>query len=139
MGLPHRDSPSRILRMTSAWSACVPCEKFRRATSMPAATRRSSASAVPLAGPMVQTIFVLRMTPILISQRDPSRVPLPPFHKGTLAGSLYPISQRDPRRVPLPPSRRRHARPELRSPVEHRLEELSRIRPVGLTGHVLGP
>ena len=58
MGRPHRVSPARRRWMTLACSACVPCEKFSRATSMPAPARRSSCSALALAGPMVQTILV---------------------------------------------------------------------------------
>ena len=42
-------------------SAWVPCEKLRRATSMPAATSRSSCSTLAEAGPMVHTIFVRRI------------------------------------------------------------------------------
>src|SRR5213594_3685092 len=60
-GRPQRASASRMRRMTSACSACVPCEKLSRATSMPAAARRSSCSTVQDAGPIVQTIFVRRI------------------------------------------------------------------------------
>ena len=65
----QRTSASRMRWMTSACSACVPCEKFRRATSMPAAARRSSCATVEDAGPMVHTIFVRRMA------RYPVRAP----------------------------------------------------------------
>src|SRR6266436_10343310 len=57
-GRPHCASPARMARITSACSAWVPWEKFRRATSMPAVTSRSRASGELLAGPMVQTILV---------------------------------------------------------------------------------
>jgi hypothetical protein len=42
------------------WSR-VPCEKFSRATSMPARTRRCSIVGVEVAGPIVQTILVRRL------------------------------------------------------------------------------
>ena len=58
MGRPKRASAPRIRRITSACSAWVPCEKLSRATSMPAATRRSSISTLEDEGPIVQTIFV---------------------------------------------------------------------------------
>ncbi len=58
IGRPQLASPARIARMTSACSAWVPCEKLSRATSMPAATSRSSISGRLVAGPIVQTIFV---------------------------------------------------------------------------------
>jgi hypothetical protein len=38
----------------------VPCEKFSRAPSIPAATSVATASGVDVAGPIVQTIFVRR-------------------------------------------------------------------------------
>ena len=60
-GRPQRASPSRMRRTTSACSSCVPWEKLRRATSRPAATRRSSSSVLLLAGPIVQTILVRRI------------------------------------------------------------------------------
>src|SRR5262249_5176037 len=60
MGRPQRGSPSRMRRTTWACSSCVPWEKFRRATSMPAATSRSSCSTAADAGPMGQTILVRR-------------------------------------------------------------------------------
>src|SRR5437588_7246850 len=47
--------------MTSACCSCVPCEKLRRATSMPAFSSASSTFGEDDAGPIVQTIFVLRM------------------------------------------------------------------------------
>ena len=42
---PAAPPPRGCARITSACSAWVPCEKFRRATSMPAATSRSSIGA----------------------------------------------------------------------------------------------
>src|SRR5262249_62293739 len=61
MGRPQRSSPIRIWRIVSACSACVPWEKFTRATSMPAATSGSRSAAPLLAGPMVHTILVRRI------------------------------------------------------------------------------
>src|SRR5262245_30814579 len=55
MGRPQRLSPSRIRRMTSPCWAGRPWEKLRRATSMPAATSRSSMAGLEVAGPIVQT------------------------------------------------------------------------------------
>src|SRR5690348_8529326 len=46
--------------MTSACSECSPCEKFRRATSIPASINSRIISSELLAGPMVQTIFARR-------------------------------------------------------------------------------
>src|SRR2546429_9431341 len=60
-GRPQRSSPIRIWRIVSACSACVPWEKFTRATSMPAATSRSRSAAPLLAGPMGQTNLVGRI------------------------------------------------------------------------------
>src|SRR5688572_17461146 len=60
-GRPQRASPSRMRRTTSACSACVPCEKFSRATPMPAAASRSRSATLDEAGPMVQTILVRRI------------------------------------------------------------------------------
>ena len=47
--------------MTAAWSSCFPCEKFKRATSIPAFINSLIFSGELLAGPMVAIIFVLRM------------------------------------------------------------------------------
>src|SRR5579862_5814794 len=46
----------------SACSSGVPWEKFKRAQSIPAAISRSIISAEVVAGPMVQTIFALRIS-----------------------------------------------------------------------------
>src|SRR6266571_3817467 len=45
--------------MSSAWCEKSPCEKFNRATFIPARTSRISISGDSDAGPMVATIFVL--------------------------------------------------------------------------------
>ena len=45
---------SRTQPHAPAWSSCVPCEKLRRAPSMPASTSRSIASGVDEAGPIVR-------------------------------------------------------------------------------------
>src|SRR5208282_3106464 len=50
---------SRLIRR--ACSACVPWEKFRRATSMPRRIRSRIVSSESQAGPMVQIIFARRM------------------------------------------------------------------------------
>ena len=47
--------------MTAACSSWVPCEKFSRATSIPASTSRASTSGEREAGPIVQTILVRGM------------------------------------------------------------------------------
>src|SRR2546422_6653424 len=61
IGRPHCGSASRIARITSPCSACFPWEKLSRATSMPAATSRSSARRFAVAGPIVHTILVFLM------------------------------------------------------------------------------
>src|SRR5438477_106557 len=61
IGRPHCGSASRIARITSPCSACLPWEKLSRATSMPAATSRSSAGRFAVAGPIVHTILVFLM------------------------------------------------------------------------------
>ena len=45
----------------AACSSCVPCEKLRRATSMPASISSRIASGVDVAGPSVQTILARRV------------------------------------------------------------------------------
>ena len=47
--------------MTAACSPWVPCEKFRRATSIPASARRARVSGDREEGPIVQTILVRGM------------------------------------------------------------------------------
>ena len=59
-GLATRRDTRRMVAITAAWSAWVPCEKFKRATFMPAAIRAAILSSELLAGPMVQTILVRR-------------------------------------------------------------------------------
>src|SRR3954452_5108895 len=60
-GRPARPAASRTRATFSACSSSEPCEKFNRATSMPASTMRASTSGLRDAGPMVATIFVRRM------------------------------------------------------------------------------
>ena len=48
------------MRITRRWESWSPCEKLRRATSIPAIISSRSFSREALAGPMVHTIFVLR-------------------------------------------------------------------------------
>ena len=50
----------RTIWSRRACSAWVPCEKFRRTTSTPAASSASSDSSVSVAGPMVATILARR-------------------------------------------------------------------------------
>ena len=47
-----------IVSIFCACSSCVPCEKFKRATFMPASMSSESISSLSLAGPSVQMIFV---------------------------------------------------------------------------------
>ncbi len=58
---PARSAAVRRRAAVSAFSSGVPCEKFRRATSIPASIIRTSTSCESLAGPIVATIFVRRM------------------------------------------------------------------------------
>jgi hypothetical protein len=48
---------ARNIEMFLACSSCVPCEKFSRATSIPASNKRSIIFGERLAGPMVHTIL----------------------------------------------------------------------------------
>jgi hypothetical protein len=57
---PNDRAESRTMRARSSWSAAVPCEKFSRTTSTPAASIRVSTSTELLAGPSVATILVER-------------------------------------------------------------------------------
>jgi hypothetical protein len=61
IGRPFLSAIPRRAAITAACSACVPWEKFSRATSIPASTRRSSISGEREAGPIVQTILVRGM------------------------------------------------------------------------------
>ena len=58
---PARPAASRTSCAVSACSSALPCEKFRRATSIPASTMRTSTSGSREAGPIVATIFVRRI------------------------------------------------------------------------------
>ena len=58
---PARSAAVRTRWAVSAWSDRVPWEKFSRATSIPAATIRSSVCTSREAGPIVATILVRRM------------------------------------------------------------------------------
>src|SRR5439155_19351622 len=70
MGRPAAASASRMAVIARACCSCVPCEKFSRATSRPAAISFWSVSKDPEAGPIVQTIFVRRMDRIVAESRD---------------------------------------------------------------------
>src|SRR6187455_1888543 len=64
---------SRTSAARLRWSSAVPCEKFRRTTSTPATTMRSSTAGSLEDGPRVATIFVLRsMKDVLESLTDPA-------------------------------------------------------------------
>ena len=58
---PASSAPCRTAAYASVCSACSPCERFRRATSMPAAIRSRILSKDEVAGPNVTTIFARRM------------------------------------------------------------------------------
>ena len=58
---PARPAASRTASAVPACSSAVPWEKFRRATSIPASTMRTSTSGSREAGPMVATILVRRI------------------------------------------------------------------------------
>src|SRR5262245_59720611 len=60
-GLASRREMRRMEAMSAACSSWVPCEKFSRATFMPAAMRAAILSSELQAGPMVQTILVRRV------------------------------------------------------------------------------
>ena len=60
IGRPASASAARTRRARSACSSWVPCERLRRAASMPAPTSRRSISGDSEAGPRVATIFVRR-------------------------------------------------------------------------------
>src|SRR6266496_3204246 len=57
---PSAAATWRRVSMRRMWSCGDPCEKFRRATSMPACMSSRNAASVPQEGPMVQMIFALR-------------------------------------------------------------------------------
>ena len=60
---PVSSRTRRRSRMTRRCSSSVPCEKFRRATSMPASTISLRVAGAEQAGPMVQTILVFLNIP----------------------------------------------------------------------------
>src|SRR5208283_370065 len=60
MGFWKTAAASRNIAMLCACSACVPCEKFSRATSMPASRSLRIMWGERVAGPMVQTILEWR-------------------------------------------------------------------------------
>ena len=60
MGLSSSPEICLMVAITPACSSYLPCEKFRRATSMPAPIICLIMSGELLAGPMVATIFVRR-------------------------------------------------------------------------------
>jgi len=66
-GLPTCSATARMRWMFSRWVAGSPCEKFRRATSMPARMRLASVSGSLLVGPIVHTILVNRCIELLRS------------------------------------------------------------------------
>src|SRR5262245_18081289 len=60
---------SRTSRIRSAWSSCAPCEKLRRAASIPARASSNTRSRDDDAGPSVATIFVRRGSSADIGRR----------------------------------------------------------------------
>src|SRR6185503_6869479 len=60
IGRPTSSATSRTWPAHLAWSSCVPCEKFSRATFMPARASSRTLSREDDAGPSVATIFVRR-------------------------------------------------------------------------------
>ena len=60
-GTFNRVAAARIQAMLRRCSSCVPCEKFNRATFMPARISASIIVGLFVAGPRVQTIFVRRI------------------------------------------------------------------------------
>src|SRR5208282_2241132 len=74
IGFSNAAAASRNIAKLCACSACVPCEKFSRATSMPASKSLWIMRGERVAGPMVQTIFewrgfILSSPPMYISKR----------------------------------------------------------------------
>ena len=71
MASGRSDSPAirRSRSITRAWVACVPCEKFSRATSMPAPSIARSVASSSQAGPMVATIQVRRGWSVAVDMR----------------------------------------------------------------------
>ena len=69
---PAACAAARTRRTVSACSSGVPCAKFRRATSIPARTIRSSTSGSRDAGPIVATIFVDRIGGRYTPRRGPA-------------------------------------------------------------------
>ncbi|MBT9155033.1 MAG: hypothetical protein DDT39_01723 [Firmicutes bacterium] len=61
MYLPSSSAASRIALSLTKCSSCVPCEKLSLAMSMPARIKLCSMGFSELAGPIVQTILVLRI------------------------------------------------------------------------------
>ena len=57
----RRDAAARMRSNVAACDSCVPCEKFRRKMSVPAAISASSIASESLAGPTVAMIFVWRI------------------------------------------------------------------------------
>src|SRR2546430_1353406 len=139
MGRPQRSSPIRIWRIVSACSACVPWEKFTRATSMPAATSRSRSAAPLLAGPMVQTILVRRILLSFTLTLEGARRPLQylPACAGcdTIPLQFLPGSPGVPTRSLKRPSQASRRRRGECSRLQRGLQELSRVRFRGLTRH----
>jgi hypothetical protein len=57
-GVPARSAARRMRSNVVRCESCVPCEKFRRKISVPAAMRASSMASLSLAGPTVAMILV---------------------------------------------------------------------------------
>src|SRR5262245_25872079 len=84
---PAARAAARTLAIAARWVAGSPCEKFTRATFIPAAMSCSSTSCDSEAGPMVQTILVffsgrcciicaiLLVDPLLLAYRQGLELP----------------------------------------------------------------
>ena len=93
-GRPAAACASRTRRARSACVSGVPCEKLRRAPSIPASTRAASISGVEVAGPIVATILVRRgMTVTGRKLPAEARKRLPPEVEGVLAQLLLDPEQ----------------------------------------------
>lgn len=79
---------ARIFSINSLCWAWVPCEKFSRTTSIPAANNRSNISWLLLAGPSVQTIFARLICPKAYQVWFPVLLFKKRFHQGLVDGTV---------------------------------------------------
>src|SRR5690606_4092496 len=95
---PEAWAAARTRWYTSACSEASPWLRLIRATSIPASTRAWIWSADSVAGPMVHTIFALRMVVTLSPESDPAR--------GTFASADVPLGRLSAQRGDVRPDRR---------------------------------